>query len=524
MSSTKSLTAIQIERVVQNCHDGIVVFDKDGAVLLANPAAEAMLGEGPLVGKHLELGGSVDDTLEVTLASDREVELRFSTIPWDDGIASMATLRDVTERRNAERRAQFMAAKLRIMNDRLSEAATLDPLTGLLNRRGIEDVLRREIRHARRTGSPLSALFMDCDDFKQINDAHGYTTGDAVLVELARRLHSSTRTTDHIARVGGDELLVLLPATPEGIAEQLGERIRSVVSEPLPNRDDVHITCSISLAQIPTDVTSLEALIALLQGGVQRSKALGKNRVTGGRHERNVPGLEQILGTPVSFRMAAMPIVDLHAGMHAIGFKLQPRLELEGLESPAQFLRAAEELHARTVCDLAAFERCLQHADGLDANSLCMVDIDPRTILEVAPTAMLETLLEKRSARAPRLCLNLRLDAILSSEPTRLVESLDRLRSRGASFALRFHGLALDALVAVRPEVVIFGRSEVQGAAISGGEGEGHRMAFQLVRSVGAQPMAEDVDIHSELALARELGLPLATGRLFDSGLRRSTA
>jgi hypothetical protein len=72
--------------------------------------------------------------------------------------------------------------------------------------------------------------------------------------------------------------------------------------------------------------------------------------------------------------------------------------------------------------------------------------------------------------------------------------------------------------------VVIFGRSEVQGASSTAPDGERQRTALQLVRSVGAQPMAEDVDIHSELALVRELGLPLATGRVFDSGLRRSTA
>src|SRR4029078_7222919 len=100
-----------------------------------------------------------------------------------------------------------------------------DRLTGSWNGGGAEEVLKREIRHARRYGTPLCALLMDCDDFKKVNDAHGYTTGDAVLVELARRLPNSTRTTDHLARVGGDEFLVLLPATPEGIAEQLGERI-----------------------------------------------------------------------------------------------------------------------------------------------------------------------------------------------------------------------------------------------------------------------------------------------------------
>ena len=197
----------------------------------------------------------------------------------------------------------------------------------------------------------------------------------------------------------------------------MGERIRAVASAPLPNRDDVGITCSISLAQVPTDVTSLEALIALLQGGVQRSKALGKNRVTGGSHQRNVPGLEQTLARPPrSASRRCRSSISTPACMRSVPAAAAARVE--GLESPALFLRAAEEQHARTVCDLAAFERCLQHADGLDANSLCLIDIDPGTILEMAPTAMLETLLAKRSARSPRFCLNLRLDAILARSRT----------------------------------------------------------------------------------------------------------
>lgn len=507
---------MQIERVVQHCHDGIVVFGPDGAVLLANPAAESMLGKGPLVGRTLDLGGSLDQTLEVTLGSDRDVELRFSTIPWDDGVASMATLRDVTERRNAERRAQFLAAKLSVMNDRLSEAATLDPLTGLLNRRGIEEVLRREIRHARRTGSPLSALLLDCDDFKHVNDSFGYTTGDAVLVELARRMHTSTRTTDHLARVGGDEFLVLLPATPEGIAAQMGERIRAVAAAPLPDRAPMRVTCSVSIAQLPPDASSLEAVIALLQSGVRRSKAAGKNRVSGGAASRVLSGIEQALVSPASFHVVSTPIVDLHAGVDRIGLRLEARLDQPGLESPALYLRAAEEYHARSVCDLAAFERCLQAIDGLDDTTLAIVDLDPATLLEVAPTAILEDLVAKRAPHAPKLCLHLRLDSILTSDPSRASEAIDRLRHRGASFAVRFQGLALDALVAVRPEVVILGRADMQGALASDAEGGRLRLALELVRAAGAKPMAEDLEIHSELALVRQLGLPLATGSLFD--------
>src|SRR5262249_38905054 len=152
----------------------------------------------------------------------------------------------------------------------------------------------------------------------------GYTTGDAVLVELARRMHTSTRTTDLLARVGGDEFMALLPATPEGIAVQMAERLRVLASGPLPGREDVRITCSISVAAVPLDVSSLEQVIGLLQGGVRRSKAHGKNRVSGATNEVEIPGLALTLTAPSSFEAQAPAIVDLEHGMHVVGHHLQP--------------------------------------------------------------------------------------------------------------------------------------------------------------------------------------------------------
>ena len=104
--------------------------------------------------------------------------------------------------------------------------ATTDPLTRLLNRRAITTWAEREIRRSQDHGWPLSAILIDLDEFKSINDAWGHHCGDCVLLEVARALSNSLRPGDQIARLGGDEFVVLLPRTPEEIARDVAETLR----------------------------------------------------------------------------------------------------------------------------------------------------------------------------------------------------------------------------------------------------------------------------------------------------------
>ena len=113
-------------------------------------------------------------------------------------------------------------------------AASTDPLTGLLNRRALGARVAHELARARRTGEPFAAMVIDVDRFKQINDTRGHAAGDATLVELAAMLTRELREIDSVARTGGDEFAVLLPATGatgvRATAERLAERAAVKIS------------------------------------------------------------------------------------------------------------------------------------------------------------------------------------------------------------------------------------------------------------------------------------------------------
>jgi diguanylate cyclase (GGDEF)-like protein len=129
-------------------------------------------------------------------------------------------------------RVERLVAELRL-------AAATDPLTGVLNRRAFGQRCGEELARTRRTGEPFAALLIDVDDFKQINDHHGHAAGDAALVQLAAALRRELRELDTLARIGGDEFAVLLPATGMAGAEAAVARLRE--------RSDVPISIGVAV-------------------------------------------------------------------------------------------------------------------------------------------------------------------------------------------------------------------------------------------------------------------------------------
>lgn len=113
---------------------------------------------------------------------------------------------------------------------RLEVTSITDPLCGVWNKRGVEQILDRAVRVVHRTGRPLSVLFFDLDDFKGINDSRGHREGDRVLCKFAAQLEANTRPQDTLARLGGDEFILVLPDTRGEQAEELAVRLRRIVS------------------------------------------------------------------------------------------------------------------------------------------------------------------------------------------------------------------------------------------------------------------------------------------------------
>ena len=164
----------------------------------------------------------------------------------------------------------------------LENLSITDALTGIANRRHFEWRLSEEVERARRYKYPLSALLLDLDHFKQVNDNYGHQIGDTVLQQVAQRLKNSLRRTDFLARYGGEEFVVLAPQTPAERAIILGERLRQVIAEsPITVADDlqIRITLSVGIAVFPDHAQNESELIGAADAALYKAKQMGRNRV-----------------------------------------------------------------------------------------------------------------------------------------------------------------------------------------------------------------------------------------------------
>lgn len=162
----------------------------------------------------------------------------------------------------------------------IAALATTDTLTGLPNRRGFDLLAGQALHEAKREQSPLSALLIDLDHFKQLNDTHGHLAGDQVLRGFAQALQSNLRQSDIICRWGGEEFILLLKNTGSSTAHQLAEKIRQQTEQQtfVFNGINLHISASIGITELHR-ADSLEQLIGRADRALYRAKQSGRNRV-----------------------------------------------------------------------------------------------------------------------------------------------------------------------------------------------------------------------------------------------------
>ena len=165
---------------------------------------------------------------------------------------------------------------------RAEALSVTDDLTQLYNSRYLNQVLRREVKRASRSGRPLSLLFIDLDGFKAVNDTHGHLAGSAALVEAAGVIRGSARETDVVARFGGDEFALILPDTGSEGAAAVGDRVRERIDAYafLAGKGlDIHMTVSVGVATLPDVAASAEELVRAADVAMYRVKESGKNNV-----------------------------------------------------------------------------------------------------------------------------------------------------------------------------------------------------------------------------------------------------
>jgi diguanylate cyclase (GGDEF)-like protein len=176
----------------------------------------------------------------------------------------------------------FESVRVRHLMHRYADMASTDGLTGLLNHRRSQELLREEFARAGRYRRPLAVLMVDVDSFKLFNDTYGHPQGDVLLTSVARIIRQSVRTVDHVGRYGGEEFIVILPETNHREACALAERIRKAVYQeefPTGSGGMTHKTVSIGVAAYPEDGLTAAELVQIADDALYRAKRAGRNRV-----------------------------------------------------------------------------------------------------------------------------------------------------------------------------------------------------------------------------------------------------
>lgn len=270
----------KLTTIIRSAGEGIVLTDGEGKIVLVNPAAERLLGKSADMIVEVGLLNILDDPLtmqrwlsagdeqtpSVVRHGDHVLQVFASTIHGSDGhvVGSAALLRDITEEKRLE--------------EELRRLSTTDGLTGLFNRRHLDETLETEWHRSLRTREPLSVIMFDVDHFKKFNDTYGHDQGDRVLQKVAQVFRETLRRHDVACRYGGEEFVGILPSTPSGGAHAVAERLRLDIEAAVV--DGLRVTISLGVASMPElDAGSSEKLIEFADQALYRAKEAGRNQV-----------------------------------------------------------------------------------------------------------------------------------------------------------------------------------------------------------------------------------------------------
>jgi two-component system, cell cycle response regulator len=179
-------------------------------------------------------------------------------------------------------RTESALHELQRANQKLNQLASIDPLTGVGNRRQFIERVEAEIARVKRDGAPFSLLALDLDHFKSVNDSYGHQVGDQVLCGVVQKCLDAIRPYDGVARVGGDEFMVLLPQLTLGAARLIGERVRSAIAGSMFEVGIgrlVEVTVSIGVSEFGRDGDTLDTILRVADERLYRAKDAGRNCV-----------------------------------------------------------------------------------------------------------------------------------------------------------------------------------------------------------------------------------------------------
>lgn len=451
----------------------VIEWDRRNRISAWNPAAEAIFGF-PL---YEALGKSIPTLLasdaerknvedmcreliessegnKTTLANSTRaggtIHCEWYNTPLVDGagqvIGFASLVQDITERLNTERTIHYMAHH--------------DALTGLPNRRLMQDRLNQAIMAARRKQRHVAVLYLDLDRFKVVNDTLGHDSGDFILKDVGRRLLTCVREVDTVSREGGDEFVVILPdlERPEH-ARVVADKILKELARPVEiGGQEIHITPSIGISHYPNDSTDVQQLLKHADNAMYQAKDAGRNTIRFFTNDLNfllskrleVEGRLRKAMENEEFFLRYQPQVDTDngriSGMEALIRWNDPQ---KGEIYPKDFIFVAEELGLivpigewvfRTACrQLKQWEE-----DGLPAVTIA-INISPRQFMSRRLVATLLAIVRETGADPRRIELEIT-ETMIMRNIEQSIDTLAQLRAAGMQVAVDDFGVGYSSL------------------------------------------------------------------------------
>jgi diguanylate cyclase (GGDEF)-like protein/PAS domain S-box-containing protein len=451
----------------------------------------------------------LDRRLETTAirsdGSEFPIELTVVRVEGADGEGPSfyAFLRDIAERRRSEEQLAYLAYH--------------DALTGLPNRLMIEQQLDLALARARRAGGSAALMFVDLDDFKEVNDRLGHAAGDRLLASVAARLRSVLRDTDVLARQGGDEFLVLiadLADDPIRVAENVGGKLLDVLREPFVIAGtEVRTGASIGISVYPDDASETEALLRHADVAMYKAKAAGGARLV--LHQRSDTLASRRTSIAAQLRAAvAHGEMELHyqpiwhlgepraiSGLEAL---LRWRHPDRGLLRPEAFMNLADQSPAGDELMTWVVAECCRQArawleDGLAP--MIGINVSPRQLLAPGLATRLGEQVRTHGLEPVNFAVELT-ESAWTVDSADALEVIDDLRATGFAMALDDFGAGYSSLS--RLADLGFDVMKIDGTMLAGVPDEPMAVrlleaVFDLAAACGTDVVAEGVETEPQV-------------------------